>query len=185
MKEFDFHRLLIKEFEANGAAAFKYGKMGFMPIGHKNYFDLLLFHKNKWVPNPIAIEAKTNENFSAITTAMESQIQKKYLYKPFRCDEMGWSGELPCVALITLSGYEEGLVYRKNFKEASNFFVDRFAWRFSYRKFAIMYKYGGNFWVSYENKYIGLFNDAVIHPYKIEGGKTVYQGDFRGGVVDG
>jgi hypothetical protein len=141
--------------------AYVYGKTGFMPMQDKKRFDILLFHGCVCVDSPIAIELKPSNTFSEITKALHDQIPDNYLGKEYRCEKENWKGTPPVFAFTTKDAVFQGNIYTNNHSEASNFFVNRFAWRF---KVGIIYKITNKFWFCYQNKLICL-----------ETGETHYQ----------
>lgn len=176
MKELDFQKLVAEELEKMGARCYSYnrgiGRGRFLPIGHRRRFDILVFHNCSTISNPFAIEAKTDGNFSAITKALQDQIKGEYIGKEFTCAAENWKGVPTLFVLLTEDAYAVGNVYTRNHAEASNFFVDRFAWRLTKGKLGVLYRdTQTGWWVSHENKFTNLFTGETLWQIKDEEGK--------------
>jgi hypothetical protein len=181
MKELDLHKIVAQDFISNGARCYSYnfnvGSGRFLPDGHKRRFDLLLFHENPELPSPIAIEVKSDGKFGTITRALHGQILGYYEGKNFTCAQEKWRGTPELLILLTETAYEKGIVYTTNFSNASNFYTERFAWRLS-KKFGLLFKYHGDWWVSFQNTYYKLFGNVSISSYQLDDGKGERK-DFR------
>lgn len=100
--------------------------------------DLVLFHditfnhpsvKKEVLKSPIGIEFKNAETLNAITTGVVDQLQGKYLNKEYQNRETKEKFRLNSLAFATTLSIKEGVIYKRNFPNASNFFVERFCWR--------------------------------------------------------
>jgi len=137
-----------------------YGKRdGFVPIGHRKRFDILIFHSRTYLPSPIAVELKPNlAGFSEITKALHDQIPTKYIGQKFSCKKENWEGIPPIFGFTTKNAVFSGVVYTNNYPEAANFYVNRFAWRFDV---AVLYKLDEKYWLSHQNKLICLEDTRI------------------------
>lgn len=165
--EKEVQKILVEDLEkrttpdGNKIRCYVYGNEGFMPIGHKKRFDILIFHSRTYIQSPIALKLKPSlAGFSEITKALHDQIPTKYVGQRFSCEKEIWTGIPPIFGFTTKDAVFNGVVYTNNYPEASNFFVNRFAWRFNV---AVLYKLNGKYWVSYQNKLICLEDDRVEH----------------------
>ena len=183
MKESIFQKELALSLSRIGWPSYSYGKNGFMPLDDKKRFDLLIFIKKQNAfdfnrLSPIALEIKTETNFSTITKALDVQIRSNYAKKKFYCKNQAWMGIPPVFAFCTQPSIEEGVIYKNNFAEASNFYVDRFAWRFG---IAVLYRWRGDYWLSHKNCYYNLNKkmEVLARELVFEENGVHRRGDFR------
>lgn len=100
--------------------------------------DLVLFHNIKFkspnmkqniLQSPIGIEYKNDKGLNAITTGVITQLQQKYLDKEYVEKSNNKKFKLNSLAFTNTTGINTGYLYERHFKEASNFFIERFCWK--------------------------------------------------------
>jgi hypothetical protein len=125
--------------------------------------DLVLFHnlkirhptKNAQVlQSPIGLEFKNGEKFNEITIGVLDQIKGRYLPEEYYLSEdKNTVFRLGSLAFATTTSCQTGIIYQKNFPDASNFFIERFCWR---ADVAVLMKFKGEFVFSFVNYLFGL-----------------------------
>lgn len=100
---------------------------------------------------PIGIEFKNAENFDAITTGVITQLKGSYLNETYCIEEKKF--KLNTLAFATTSSCADGKIYKLNYPDAANFFIERFCWKC---RVAVLLKQNGEFVWSYRNWLFGL-----------------------------
>jgi len=100
--------------------------------------DLIIFHNIKFknpitkkqiLPSPIGVEYKHSDHLDSITSGVIIQLQNQYLNKKYLNKKTKEEFELNSLAFANTSSVKDGLIYKRNYPEASNFFIERFCWK--------------------------------------------------------
>ena len=173
-RERDFYNVLINKLAQVNIRAYTYGKSGFLPVGHKKRFDILLFtNAGPNMPRTIALEVKIGESFNDINDALHEQIPTNYIGKEFKCVAEHWQGVPDAFGFCTIPGIERGTVYESNHPKCSNFFVDRIAWALG---IGVLYGYSDDIFFAWRNKYFSFKWRMFYYSMKNSKGERV---DFR------
>lgn len=132
--------------------------------------DLIIFHdinyfhptmKKKILTSPIGLEFKNADTLNAITTGVVIQLQEKYLNQEYIIRKTQEKFKLNSLAFATTLSIKEGIIYKRNFENASNFFIERFCWKGNVAILTKMKNNGLAF--SYKNWYFNLNGKSFWH----------------------
>lgn len=100
--------------------------------------DLVIFHnikfknpttKKPFLISPIGIEYKHSDHLDTITTGVVEQLQNRYTDKTYLNKETKETFTLNSLAFANTNSVKDGIIYKRNYPEASNFFIERFCWK--------------------------------------------------------
>lgn len=145
MKELEaqkiFKELLLEQFKAHNQKVQILVGNEFRNVEKKKHLekpDLVIFHKINFqhpiakipiLPSPIGIEYKHSDHLDTITTGVVKQLQNRYLDKIYLNKETKQEFKLNSLAFANTNSVRDGLIYKRHYPEASNFFIERFCWK--------------------------------------------------------
>jgi hypothetical protein len=131
--------------------------------------DLIIFHKTNYyhkrmkkdiLCSPIGIEFKSSDKLNSITTGVITQLQKKYCLNEYVNRNTKEKFKLNSLCFASTSSVKEGILYKRNFPEAGNFYIERFCWK---GDVAVLTNIKNELCFSYKNWYFKINGQPFWH----------------------